>query len=327
MKMIQDLNGKHTAKLLCEIAQVSAGSYYRWVRQAGKSAREHEDEQLKEAIMESWRGSRQTYGSPRIERDLRQRGIRTSRKRILRLMKDLGIEGCYNRRKNPLATDSRHGGVISENLLKDEPFPEGPRQVVVTDTTYVWTDQGWHYLATVMDLFSREIVGWSFGASNDRHLVCQALWNASAELKGHRDVIHHSDRGSTYCSEDYRELVDQLEMRSSMSAKGYCYDNAHMESFFGSLKCECRGLDQSLSPQEVRRELFDYIEGFYNTHRIHTALGSVSPREFAQMAVGNAGTAGLLTPPSATNNQSPFSMEREQPGGKNTSVPAGRQSN
>ncbi len=195
-------------------------------------------------------------------------------------MKQEGIVGAYNEPRKPKVTDSRHGGRISPNRLKERNFPTTPREVVVTDTTYVWSDQGWRYLATVMDLFTREILGWSLSKSNDSKLVCRALWNASHELDGYENVIHHSDRGSTYCSDDYLELLRQLKMIPSMSAKGYCYDNAHMESFFGSLKCECRALDQSLSPKQMKLALFDYIEGFYNTHRIHTALGGLSPKQF-----------------------------------------------
>lgn len=314
--MIQKLRLNHPVKVLCQVLEMSSSSYYRWLSQKGKTPRQREDEALKCNIHKSWNGSRKTYGSPRIEGDLRKQGIRTSRKRVARLMKEDGIEGCFNRRKKPLATDSKHGGRISKNVLKDRPFPSGPREVVVTDTTYVWTDQGWHYLATVMDLWNREILGWSFSSNNDRHLVCQALWNASEELNKYPGIVHHSDRGSTYCSEEYLKLLKMLGLQSSMSARGYCYDNAHMESFFGSLKCECEALESSLRPEEVRLELFSYIEGFYNTHRIHTALNGLSPREYAQWAVGaapqpNSPAGRLFTPPSPTNFLCPFSMERE----------------
>jgi len=298
--MIQANESEHSVKDLCEVCGIGQSSYYRWKQNGGKTAREVEDAQLTVAIAQSWEGSRQNYGSPRIEQDLRNKGICTSRKRVARLMKAAGMQGRYNHRKKPLVTDSRHGKRISQNKLREAPFPTGLRQVVVTDTTYVWTDQGWHYLATVMDLFSREIIGWAFSANNDRHLVCQALWDASSELTGNEKIIHHSDRGSTYCSDKYRQLMDALGLESSMSAKGYCYDNAHMESFFGSLKSECRALDQSLSPRQIKLALFDYIEGFYNTHRIHTALNGDSPRKYAQKALATA-AGGLSTPPSPTS--------------------------
>jgi len=175
MEMIKNQESVHSVKLLCEVSGVGQSSYYRWKGQKGQTAREVEDEQLSAQIRTSWEKSRRNYGRPRILTDLRKQGISTSGKRVSRLMKQEDIEGRYNRRRKPLVTDSRHGHRISENKLKDAPFPTGPRQVIVTDTTYVWTDQGWHYLATVMDLFSREIIGWSFSGNNDRHLVCQAL--------------------------------------------------------------------------------------------------------------------------------------------------------
>lgn len=299
--MIKNQESDHPVKVLCEVCGIGQSSYYRWKGQKGQTAREREDEQLSAQIQASWEKSRRNYGRPRILTDLRNQGVLTSGKRVDRLMKQAGIEGRYNHRKKPLVTDSRHGKRISENKLKDAPFPTGPRQVIVTDTTFVWTDQGWHYLATVMDLFSREIIGWAFSSSNDRYLVCQALWNAASELIGDEEIIHHSDRGSTYCSDKYRNLMKSLRLESSMSAKGYCYDNAHMESFFGSLKSECSELEKLLSPEEIRLALFDYIEGFYNTHRIHTALEGLSPRQFARKAaVATAG--GLSTSPSPTSN-------------------------
>ncbi len=310
--MVEAHEDEHAVKLLCEVWAVGPSSYYRWKANRGQGDREREDTELSSAIRVSWDRSRQNYGSPRIEQDLRKKGICTSRKRVARLMKDAGLEGRYHRRKRPLVTDSRHGQRISENKLKAAPFPTGLRQVLVTDTTYVWTDQGWHYLATVMDLFSREIIGWSYAGNNDRHLVCQALWKASGKLTGNEEIIHHSDRGSTYCSDQYRMLMNTLGLQSSMSAKGYCYDNAHMESFFGSLKCECPSLAKSLSPQAVKMALFDYIEGFYNTHRIHTALKGDSPREYAKKAA-TAAAGGLSAPPSPTSFKSHSRWSADNP--------------
>ena len=298
--MIKNQENEHPVKVLCEVCGIGPSSYYRWKGQKGQTARECEDEQLSTEIRSSWERSRRNYGRPRILTDLRNQGIKTSGKRVDRLMKQEGIQGRYNRRKKPLVTDSRHGKRISENKLKDAPFPTGPRQVIVADTTYVWTDQGWYYLATVMDLFTREILGWSFSGNNDRHLVCQALWNASSELTGKEPIIHHSDRGSPYCSDKYRNLMKSFGLESSMSAKGSCYDNAHMESFFGSLKSECRALEKRLPPEQVRLALFGYIEGFYNTHRIHTALEGLSPRQFAQKTTGIT-SGGLFVSSSPTS--------------------------
>ncbi len=280
--MIAKQKRDHAVDLLCRLIEISPSSYYRWEK--GGRARQQQDEQLKEEIKSSYERSRGTYGSARIVKDLRKRGIRVGKNRVARLMKEEGLQGCYNKAKKPTTTDSKHSQRISKNLLNEQPFPERARAVVVTDTTYVWTDRGWYYLASVMDLYTREILGWAFSDKNDRHLVCQALWAASDKLRGHESIIHHSDRGSTYCSDNYRDLLEDLGLLSSMSAKGYCYDNAHMESFFGSLKCECLELQMSLSPEEVKLALFDYIEGFYNTHRIHSSLEFMSPEEFYQQA-------------------------------------------
>ena len=147
--MIKTDESEHSVRILCKTYRMSPSSYYRWKDQKGKTAREREDEVLSSAIQSSWKRSRKNYGSPRIEKDLRKDGIGTSRKRVARLMNAAGIEGRYNRRKKPLVTDSRHGHRISENKLKSTPFPTGLRQVIVTDTTYIWTEEGWYYLATV----------------------------------------------------------------------------------------------------------------------------------------------------------------------------------
>lgn len=284
MKMIDEQRQDHAVELLCELTRIQSSSYYRWKKEPVPTKRIIEDEQLRVKIKESYKESRETYGRPRIHEDLRKKGVQVGKKRIARLMKEEGIVGCYNEPAKPKTTDSKHNYRVSENLLKKREFPSKAREVIVTDTTYVWTDCGWYYLATVMDLFNREIIGSAFSVNNDRHLVCQALWDAANELSGYEGMIHHSDRGSTYCSDDYRNLIEQMGMVSSMSAKGYCYDNAHMESFFGSLKCECTALHQSLSPKQVKLALFDYIQGFYNTHRIHSALGGLSPKEFRNLA-------------------------------------------
>ena len=281
MQFIEDQKNHHPVKLLCVITGVNESNYYRWLESKDKPCiRELTDQQLIRLIVDIWQESRKNYGSPRILSEFRKRKIPISRKRIAHLMKKLGIKGRYNRRKKPLLTDSHHGGRISPNLLKQVNEVAEPGEAVVTDTTYIWTDSGWCYLATVMDLYNREIIGWAFSSKNDSDLVCKALWNASSRIKQGKCCLHHSDRGSTYCSDNYLKLLKILDLKTSMSAKGYCYDNAYMESFYGTLKCECEQLEDSLSPKETKLALFDYIEGFYNPRRIHTALGGMSPREY-----------------------------------------------
>ena len=288
MQFIQMHQATCRLSALLKACSVTSSSYYRWkhaeaeaeAEVSAKNSRQSADPFIDEVVRKSWKGSRGSYGSPGIVTDLNEQGIHCGRKRVMRSMKRLGLQGRCNRRKTPRTTDSQHNNRISANLLKDRAFPDKPRQVLVSDTTYVRTDQGWHYLATVMDLCTREILGWSFSNHNDQQLVCRALWKAADKLGPlTAEAIHHSDRGSTYTSDAYLQTLQDLKLSSSMSAKGYCYDNAHMESFFGSLKTECEQLDQNNSPEETRLLLFDYIEGFYNTHRIHTALGT-SPRKF-----------------------------------------------
>lgn len=298
MQFIEDQKHVHAVSLVCKAKGISQSRYYRWVKSVQQPCgRKLADEELRRQIVGYWQQSRKNYGSPRILADFRKQGIAISRKRIARLMRQDGIQGRYNRRRKPLATNSEHDGRISTNELKHIEHVHEAGEAVVTDTTYIWTDSGWHYLATVMDLYNREIIGWAFSNNNDSGLVCKALSNAAVRLKKQQHCLHHSDRGSTYCSDKYLKLLNQLELKSSMSAKGYCYDNAYMESFYGTLKCECDVLDMALSPEETRLAVFDYIEGFYNPHRNHTSLGGMSPVEYRKTHTGS-------TPINIKQNQS-----------------------
>lgn len=225
------------------------------------------------------RKSRETYGSPRVTAELRDRGIRCGRNRVARIMRDNGI--CAKmRRKFKRTTDSRHNLPVAANLL-DQDFAVGrPNSVWAGDITYVPTDEGWLYLATVLDLYSRQVVGWSMKRRMTRDLVVDALKQAVGRRKPPPGLIHHSDRGSQYASGEFQELLNKHGFLCSMSRKGNCYDNACVESFFGTLKTEMICFERYKTRDDARRSIFEYIEVFYNRQRKHSTLGYKSPVEF-----------------------------------------------
>ena len=268
---------KHEVGELCKALGVSQSAYYHW-RGAEGSARSQQDQQHKEAILMLHKKSRGRYGHRPIYHHLLEDGLDCGRDRTLRLMKELELEGVQSKRFKPLGTDSEHDFGYSSNLLKQLGKPTGCNQVWVADTTYLPTRDGWMYLATVMDLFSRRIVGWSISWHNDADLVCQAL-KAAVLTRGNipPGIIHHSDRGSTYASTQYQRLLSRFSMKSSMSAKGNCYDNAAMESFYGRYKSSSVRDHVFNSEAELRANVFDYIEVFYNRFRKHASLGYKNP--------------------------------------------------
>jgi transposase InsO family protein len=205
---------------------------------------------------------------------------RCGRDRVLRLMRWLGIAGEQPRKYRPQCTDSNHDYGYRPNLLKEEGPPQGCNEVWVADTTYLLTDEGWCYLATVMDLCTRWIVGWSISDQNDTQLVCAALENAALNRGDVRaGIVHHSDRGSTYASDRYQRLLARLKMHPSMSRKANCYDNAAMESFFGRYKTASVRDHIFANEDQIRANVFEYIEVFYNRYRKHASLGYLSPMQ------------------------------------------------
>jgi putative transposase len=275
---------------LCEALGVASSAYHA-SRTRKPSARTVEDAVLKKEILEIYTRARGRYGHRPVHGHL---GERCGRDRTLRLMRSLGIAGQQPRRYRPHCTDSAHEYGYSPNLLKEKGAPTRCDEVWVADTTYVKIMGGWMYLATVMDLCSRRIVGWSVSAKNDTRLVCRALENACRTRGGVKaGIIHHSDRGSTYASDAYQALLNQLGMQPSMSAKGNCYDNAAMESFFGRFKTSTIR-DRTLADgNEVRATVFEYIEPFYNRYRRHSALGYRSPVEFEEMNFSTPPAGGV----------------------------------
>lgn len=267
---------------MCAALEISRSGYYAW-REDRLSARSVADQAVKEAITKVFKQSRGRYGYRPIFNHLKEDGIDCGRDRTLRLMRELGLSASQASRFKPLGTDSNHRFGYSPNLLKDREMPTNKDEVWVADTTYLRIEESWRYLATVMDLGTRRIVGWSISKANDTELVRAAL-EAAVGTRGRvpPGIIHHSDRGSTYASDRYQNLLSSLGMRSSMSAKGNCYDNAAMESFFGRFKTSTvRGKVFADEP-ELRSTVFEYVEVFYNRFRKHSSLGYKSPVDFEE---------------------------------------------
>ncbi len=284
-RFIQDHTATFDVVCLCRALEIKRSAYYAW-QKAGPSARKQEDEAIKDEIKAINEKSRGREGHRPFQHHLRDRGIHCGRDRTLRLMKELNMGGVQQKGFKPVVTDSNHQYGYSPNLLKELGFPTCCDEVWVTDTTYLATTESWMYLATVMDLFSRRIIGWSLSARNDTALVSEAL-NAAVLTRG-GDVcgtIHHSDRGSTYASDAYMKRLDAHGLKPSMSAKGNCYDNAAMESFYGRFKCSSIRESIFRSADEVRRHVFDYIEIFYNRFRKHSALGYQNPSIFEKIHI------------------------------------------
>ena len=265
-------------EVLCAVLGVSRSGYYAWKTRPA-SARATADAQLVGEISASHTRSRKTYGSPRVFADLKARGRRVGRKRVARLMREHGFAAKCKRRFRR-TTDSKHTSPIAPNVL-DRHFEAAALNTAwVTDVTYVWTLAGWLYLAVILDVCSRRVVGWATSATNDRHLALDALHRARDGRRLTPGLIHHSDRGSPYASDDYRAALADRGMVASMSRKGDCWDNAVAESFFATIKGELIDHETYATRADAIASIGDYIDGFYNPQRRHSALGYVSPMEF-----------------------------------------------
>ena len=269
---------EHAVVRLCEALAVSSSGYYDWVRRP-ESERSVENRRLTEKIQQSHQRSRGIYGAPKIHEDLRAEGEACSVKRVARLMQKAGIESKIAR-KFKLTTDSRQTMQPAPDLLQRNFETAAPDQAWVSDTTAIATRQGWLYLAVVLDLFSRQVIGWAMGEHNNADLVQNALTMAIWRRGKVKNVIVHSDQGSTYASNDYQEQLEDLEMRCSMGRKGECLDNAVAESFFGSLKNERVHHTDYRSRAEARQSIFEYIEIFYNRQRRHAFLDYMTPVDY-----------------------------------------------
>lgn len=268
---------EYPVSVLCRVLGLARSGYYSWKQQA-PSARAQRDHELSAQIRTVFRASRQSYGSPRVHAELHAQGIHCARKRVARLMRQQALV-ARQRRRTVRTTDSAHQQPLAPNLLERRFEASAPNQVWVADITYIATAEGWLYLAVVLDLFARRVVGWATGTRLERDLVLRALGDAIERRRPGAGLLHHSDRGSQYASGDYRALLAQAKMTASMSRKGNCWDNAVMESFFASLKAE---MPRSVYPSRAaaRSALFDYIERFYNRQRRHSTLGYATPLSF-----------------------------------------------
>ncbi len=264
--------------VLCSVLAVSSSGFYAW-RKRPPSQRAKGDALLAVEVRVAHKRGRGTYGSPRVHRELKAHGHRIGKKRVERLMRQEGIQGQQKRRFRR-TTDSNHTQPVAANVLARNFHADAPNTAWVTDVTYVWTGEGWLYLAVLLDLFSRRVVGWAVSGTNDRALALEALRRALTARRPAAGLVHHSDRGSPYASEDYQAALSEHGLVTSMSRKGDCWDNAVAESFFATLRAELLDHQHYATRRTAIASIADYIDGFYNPVRRHSSIGYVSPMEF-----------------------------------------------
>jgi transposase InsO family protein len=278
---IQQLAGEHPVMMLCQLLGVSRSGYYDWCDR-GPGPRQQEDARLARQIEAVFVEKRCTYGRVRLTHELKARGHTCGQRRVRRLMRAQGLCARPRRRYRPQTTDSRHDHPIAPNLLAQRPAPIWPDTVWVTDFTYLPTTAGWLFLAVVLDLCSRRVVGWAFAPELNTALALAALRMALAQRRPGRGLLHHSDRGSQYASAAYRAELAAHGLVASMSRTANPYDNAAMESFYATLKTECLHQQPPVSAADTQDRVFEYLEVFYNRERLHSALGYKSPVDFEQ---------------------------------------------
>ena len=282
--MIEAMEDAYPVSDLCAAFDVSRAGFYSW-RQRGPSERDRTDEAMGVEIDALFVRHRRTYGSPRLHRALRRAGHACGRHRVARIMRRRGLAGRVRGRRRPWTTDSDHTQPIAPNRLGQREAPvERPNEVWAADITYVPTSEGWLYLAGVLDLGSRRVVGWAMGESLETSLPMDALRMALRQRQPTGGLLHHSDRGCQYASEAYRAHLAAWNVTPSMSRRGNCYDNAAMESFWSTLKEELVHRTHFESRAQAASAIFDYIEIFYNRERLHSALGFMSPVEFEKQS-------------------------------------------
>jgi transposase InsO family protein len=283
---IRERRGQFRLAALCRVLRVSKSGYFAWLHR-DESPRAKQNRALAVRIKEVYARSRNTYGRRRVHRQLQAEGIRSSRNRVARLMHAEGMQGLA-KRKFKTTTDSKHSFPVAENVLGRNFTATAPDQVWVSDITYLACEEGWEYLATVMDLCSRRIVGWATQSTLESSLTRNALEMAIGQRQPGPGLIHHSDRGVQYACGDYQQLLGEHKIIPSMSRKGDVWDNAPKESFFATLKSELVHRWGRPSRVRARREVFEYIEVFYNRQRLHSALGYLSPAAFERQSMVKA---------------------------------------
>lgn len=285
---IQAHQREFPVNVMCRVLQVARSGYYQW-RGRAPSATACRRTVLSEQIVQAHQQSGAVYGAPRVHRELLAQDVRCSKNTVAKLMRVTGLRSKMHRRFRLHTTDSRHGHRLAPNRLNRAFCQAQPNQAWAADITYIGTVEGWLYLAVVIDLCSRQIVGWSTSDSLAAELCCQALANALEQRRPPRGLLHHSDRGVQYACDAYQGLLTQHGLQPSMSRRGNCYDNAVTESFFGTLKTELVHHQRYATREAARQSLFEYIEVFYNRRRRHSALGYLSPAEYErQLELGGA---------------------------------------
>jgi len=268
--------------LMCQVLAVGKSGFYAWLKRP-ESPRTRENQRLVEAIKMVHHGSRQTYGSPRVHADLKAQGHACGKHRVAQLMRQYGIVSRH-KRKFKATTNSKHSHPVAANHLNRQFTVSHPNRCWVSDMTYIPTQEGWLYLAVTLDLYHRKVVGWAMDRWMTQQLVIEAFTMAMKNGRPGRDLVHHSDQGVQYASDAFQALLKTAGTQCSMSRKGNCWDNAVAESFFHTLKVELTHARQYRTRQEARREIFEYIEVFYNRQRRHSSLGYQTPVEFEQRA-------------------------------------------
>ena len=298
----------HTLTLLCRCLRVTRSGFYAW-RQRPESARAQRDRRLKVLVRASFEESQRRYGSPRIHRDLVEQQEPVSRKRVIRLMQEEGLKARV-RKRFKCTTVSDHDQPVAPNLLDRQFTADGPNQRWVGDTSeFLIGDTGKLYLAAILDLFSRFVVGWAVSAVNDRHLTIRALEMALKRRGPDGGLLHHSDQGCTYASDDYQAILEAHGITCSMSRRGNCHDNAVMESFFSTVKSELAERFASVGAAKIA--LFEYLEVFYNQQRRHSTVGQISPAAYERQAatrprgatIAQEGAAPRILHPDPTHDQ------------------------
>ncbi len=279
---IEENQSVFTIKRMCKLLSVSRAGFYAW-KKRGESRHQREDKAFMLSIKESFEASRQTYGYRRVYADLKERNIACGRDRVARLMRENHLHPKM-RKRFKVTTDSRHNQPVADNRLARQFTPTRVNERWTSDITYISTQEGWLYLAVIMDLFSRKIIGWAMSHRMQEILVMDALKMALFRRKINASLLLHSDRGSQYASNNYQRLLAENNIQCSMSRKGNCWDNSPMESFFHTLKTEWIYHNHYLTREEAKNSIFDYIEIFYNRQRKHSSLGYLSPFQFEMKA-------------------------------------------
>jgi len=276
---VRDHRETFGVRLMCRVLDVSHSGFYAWLGR-GESAHDREDARLEALIRSVHDDNRFVYGAPRVHKALQRSRLGCRRERVARIMRRIGLRSKATRRFRIQTTDSKHADPIAPDLLRRNFSASAPNRAWVSDITYIGSEEGWLYLAVIMDLFSRRIVGWSMGSTMDVSLVAAALDMAVEGRRPAPGCIFHSDRGSQYACTEFRAALKAKGFVPSMSRRGDCYDNAAAESLHHSLKTECVSMQNYKTRDEARASLFDYIEVFYNRQRIHSSIGYRSPVEF-----------------------------------------------